>query len=159
MRKVTLAAISVLTLVAVSSVQAGTGLALPRFVSLKSTEANVRTGPGINHPILWVLRRKQMPLEIVAESKQWRKIRDVDGDEGWVHQAMISGRRTVMTIGGKQMLYVSASDTSRPMAHVHAGVEARLLGCDSEFCQVVIDGRKGWMRRDRLWGIYPDEKF
>src|SRR5258706_546116 len=76
-------------------------LPLPRFVSLKSEEANVRTGPGTRYPIQWVYHRAGMPVEIVEEYDLWRKIRDVEGTTGWVHKTMLAGNRTAL-IKGKE---------------------------------------------------------
>lgn len=136
---------------------AKTGLKLPRFVSLKNDEVNVRTGPEIKHPIRWVMQRKKMPVEIIAESKQWRKIRDIQGDEGWIHQSMLSGKRTVIITGETQIIYDRSSTKSAPLARIEVGVEASLKGCNKEFCKISAQGIKGWIDRRRLWGIYPTE--
>src|SRR5438876_886029 len=71
-------------------------LPVPRFVSLRSEQVNVRTGPGERYPIEWVFTRRDLPVEIVAEFENWRKIRDSEGSEGWVHQRMLAGRRSVL---------------------------------------------------------------
>src|SRR6267142_2138473 len=71
----------------------GSGLPIPRFASLRPDEANVRTGPGPRYPIDWVFKRKGMPVEIVAEYDNGRKIRDWQGASGWVHQSLLSGKR------------------------------------------------------------------
>src|SRR4026209_512491 len=76
-----------------STQRKGSGLPLPRFASLRSDEVNVRTGPGPRYPIDWVFKRKAMPVEIVAEYENWRKIRDWQGASGWVHQSLLSGQR------------------------------------------------------------------
>src|SRR5919204_606278 len=72
----------------------GSGLPLPRFASLRSDEVNVRTGPGTRYPVDWVFKRKGMPVEIVAEFENWRKIRDWQGASGWVHQSLLTGKRS-----------------------------------------------------------------
>src|SRR3977135_3649158 len=72
----------------------GSGLPLPRFASLRSDEVNVRTGPGTRYPVDWVFKRKGMPVEIVAEYENWRKIRDWQGASGWVHQSLLTGKRS-----------------------------------------------------------------
>ncbi len=72
------------------------GLPLPRFVSLKAEKVNVRRGPSSDHAVAWVFQRKGMPVEIVAEFDNWRRIRDSDGEEGWILQNMLSGRRTAV---------------------------------------------------------------
>src|SRR5262245_26085638 len=72
----------------------GSGLPLPRFVSLKSDHVNVRGGPNKDHDVAWVYTRPALPVEITAEYENWRKIRDRDGSEGWVYHTLLSGKRT-----------------------------------------------------------------
>src|SRR6516165_1372374 len=81
------------------------GQKLPRFVSLRSDQVNLRVGPGENYPIEWVLTRKEMPVEIVKEFENWRMIRDWQGTEGWVHERMLSGKRAVAVKGGIRALH------------------------------------------------------
>src|SRR5690606_32151677 len=69
------------------------GLKLPRFVSTRSNPINVRVGPGTKYDIAWNYLVSGVPVEIVQEFDTWRKIRDVDGDEGWVHQSLLVGTR------------------------------------------------------------------
>ncbi len=95
---------------------AKTELKLPRFVSLKTNEANVRNGPGLQYQIKWVLKRKFIPLEVIAEFEQWRKIRDVDGDQGWVHRAMLSSKRTTLILGETQTIREYPTFSSLPIA-------------------------------------------
>src|ERR1700745_1267941 len=93
------AAALVLVAFAASAVAAEKGLPVPRFVTLRSDQVNVRTGPGERYPIEWVFTRKGMPVEILAEFDVWRKIRDWQGTEGWVHQRMVTGNRAVIVKG------------------------------------------------------------
>src|SRR5262245_57081238 len=81
-----------------------TKLPIPRFVSLRSGEVNLRTGPGTNYPVDWVFVRRGMPVEIIAEFDVWRKIRDWQGTVGWVHQSMLDGRRTARITGADREL-------------------------------------------------------
>jgi len=73
------------------------GFAVPRYVSLKVGKANGRVGPSTKHKILWQYRRKGLPLIVVAETDTWRKVRDIKGDESWVHRPALSGIRNVIT--------------------------------------------------------------
>src|SRR5882724_5323489 len=73
---------------------AASGLPLPRFVSLKADKVNLRAGPTRDHDVTWVFTRAGLPVEITAESENWRRIRDSEGTEGWVYHSMLSGRRT-----------------------------------------------------------------
>jgi SH3-like domain-containing protein len=136
------------------------GLPLPRFVSLRSDEVNVRTGPGVRYPIDWIYARKDLPVEVIAEFEAWRKIRDWQGTEGWVHQSMLSGRRMMVVIGTPRSLRSSDAESSDPVAIVEPGVTGRILQCprNRDFCRIEVGGQvQGWLRRDELWGVYKGE--
>jgi SH3-like domain-containing protein len=130
---------------------------LPRFVSLRADEVNLRTGPGERYPIDWVLVRKGLPVEIVEEFDVWRKIRDFQGSEGWVHQRMLTGARNVLVEGAVRVLHVEPDPASPAAARAEAGVVARLIECRGPWCRVEAQGIKGWLKRDEIWGVYPDE--
>lgn len=136
-----------------------TGLPLPRFVSLRSDEVNLRTGPGIRYPIDWNYARRDLPVEVIAEFEAWRKIRDWQGTEGWVHQSMLSGRRMMVVIGAPRSLRASDADSAEPVAIVEPGVLGRLVQCprNRDFCRVEVGQIQGWLRRDELWGVYKGE--
>jgi SH3-like domain-containing protein len=141
--------------------QAGetSGLPLPRFVSLRSDEVNLRTGPGVQYPIDWVYARKDLPVEVIAEFDAWRKIRDWQGSEGWVHQSMLSGRRMMVVIAPSRPLRSSDADSADPVAVVESGVLGRIVQCprNRDHCRVEVGDIQGWLRRDELWGVYKGE--
>jgi SH3-like domain-containing protein len=132
-------------------------LPVPRFVTLRSDQVNLRTGPGEQYPIDWVFTRKSMPVEIVAEFKNWRKIRDVDGTEGWVHERMVIGRRAVLVRGQVRTLREKPAGDAEIVARAEPGVVASLMECQAAWCRVEAGGVRGWLRRDEIWGVYPDE--
>jgi SH3-like domain-containing protein len=144
--------------VATGGMAAEKNLPVPRFVSLRSDEVNVRTGPGERYPIDWVFTRKGMPVEILAEFDIWRKVRDWQGTEGWVHQRMVTGTRTVMVAGEMRSLRSDPDPAARPVARAEPGVVARLLECRGAWCRVEAQGVKGWLQRSEIWGVYPDEQ-
>ncbi len=132
-------------------------LPLPRFVSLRAGEVNVRTGPGRRYPIRWVFRRRHMPVEIIAEFENWRQIRDWEGEIGWVHRGTLSGRRTVLVVGRTRTLRRDPGADAPALARAEAGVIGRLLECRPKWCKVEIGGYKGWLRRGAQWGVTPGE--
>lgn len=134
------------------------GLPVPRFVTLRSDEVNVRTGPGVRYPVEWVFVRKGMPVEITAEFDTWRRIRDIDGAQGWVHQSMLSGRRSLTVTGKMRTLRREASENAEAMAQVEPGVIGRIRKCHGPWCQVELQGYKGWLQRTEIWGVYPTEE-
>lgn len=132
---------------------------LPRFASVRAAEVNVRTGPGVRYPVEWVFVYRNMPVEIVAEFDTWRKVRDWDGTEGWVHRSMLSGRRSVIVTGRQRALREIDEAKGGVVARVNGRVLGKLIKCRGDWCRLEIAGRRGWMRRSYLWGIYKDEKL
>ncbi|WP_283967217.1 SH3 domain-containing protein [Tritonibacter sp. AK171] len=134
-----------------------TNLPLPRFVSMKAAEGNVRRGPSLNHRIDWVFKRRGMPLEVTAEYGHWRRVQDRDGQGGWVHYALLSGIRTVLI--EEDMLQVRArpQEGAPVVAAFELGVVAQLGACDPSWCEVTAGGHTGWTRKENLWGVDADE--
>ncbi len=141
------------------------GLPVPRFVSLKSDRVNVRKGPTPEHGIAWVFRRAGLPVEITAEFGHWRKVRDSEGAEGWVFRGLLSARRTavvspwVKEVSGSLPLYATRSESGRVVAKLQPGVLTGVMQCDGEWCRLSLDKFEGWMRQDRLWGVYRNERI
>jgi SH3-like domain-containing protein len=136
-----------------------TGLPLPRFASLRSDDVNFRTGPGTRYPIDWVYKRRDLPVEIEREFEVWRLVRAPDGTKDWVHQATLTGRRDVVVTGGERTLRSEASTTAAPVAKLQDGVILRVRSCDakSAWCRVQVGDYRGWIRREEVWGLEPDE--
>nr|WP_246588243.1 SH3 domain-containing protein [Bartonella raoultii] len=142
------------------------GLPLPRFASIKPTRVNVRVGPGSNYSIIFTYRKKGLPIEIIQEYDQWRKIRDAEGDEGWVYQSLLSGKRTAITVPWQKdktkrlMLRKSPTDNAELVAEVEPNVIGYIRQCDGgHWCEININNTRGWLHQPQLWGIYPDEKI
>lgn len=138
-----------------------TGLPVPRFVSLDSNQAevNVRFGPGQQYPINWVFTRPDVPLEIVAEFDNWRKIKDFEGAEGWISARLLSGRRTIMIQGAVRDIRRRANNRARVLLRAEPGVIGSLLECQESWCRVEIEDQRGWLQRDQFWGTLPGEAF
>jgi SH3-like domain-containing protein len=148
---------------------AASGLPVPRFVSLKADRVNLRTGPGTDYPTVWVFRRAGLPLEVVKEFEIWREVRDSEGTSGWVLQSLLSGRRTALVApwelkkSGAAPAQVTirngGSENARAVAIVEAGVIANVHVCDGRWCEVSIEGYRGYLPQKQLWGVYQDEKL
>lgn len=134
-----------------------TNLPLPRYVSLKSNEANVRRGPSLSHRIDWIFKRKSMPLQITAEYGHWRRVQDPDGVGGWIHYSLLSGTRTVLILQDRLAVRVGADLGSRVRAELEEGVVAKLRGCTLDWCRVLVGGYQGWVLKTGLWGVGVDE--
>ena len=157
--------LSVFVLVAALSAPAfwavakGTSLPLPRFVSLRSGKVNLRTGPGVQYPVDWVYHRQHLPVEIIAEYGTWRKVRDWQGTQGWVHQSMLAGLRTFIVTGATRTIRRKGDAGSPAVATLEVGVIGNLVSCPNlnGWCRVEIAGNKGWLRRVDFWGVLRSE--
>lgn len=147
------------TPVVADEVQLGevTNLPLPRYVSLKASEANVRRGPSLSHRIDWIFTHRNMPLQIVAEYENWRRVVDREGLGGWIHFTLLSGVRSVIIDTDMQPIFARASEDSSQIALVESGVIARLKACTATWCEVDADGFDGWIPKTALWGVDADE--
>lgn len=134
-----------------------TNLPMPRYVSMKSNEGNVRRGPSLSHRIDWVFKRRDMPVQITAEHGHWRRVEDRDGAGGWVHYALLSGVRTVLVEQDMLQVYSRPDPASPVSAAFEMGVVARLGSCNESWCRISAGGYRGWAPKSSLWGVKPGE--
>lgn len=141
----------------------GTGLPLPRFVSLKSNNVNVRRGPGQEYDLAFTFVRAGLPVEIVQEFDNWRKIRDSDGSEGWVFHSLLAGKRTALVAPWeKEGTFATRSEAENAgavTAYLQPRVVTDVEQCTGAWCLVGGKEFKGWIEQDKLWGVYPQEQF
>jgi SH3-like domain-containing protein len=136
-----------------------TGLPLPRFATLRSSEVDLRAGPGFRYPIRWVYHRLGMPVEIEREFGVWREVLTPDGAHGWMHEATLTGRRDGIVIGARHALRAGDSADARAVAILEPGVVVRLLLCTpgAAWCRVQVAAFRGWLPRTDFWGTFPGE--
>lgn len=142
------------------------GLPVPRFVSLKPSRANVRIGPGREYAVSWLFLRSGLPVEIIQEYDNWRRIRDADGTEGWIYQSLLSGKRTASAApwlkndeGGMINMWRSPNEEAAIAAKIEPGAIGDVEECNGQWCRIVMRGAKGWVKQSQLWGVYPGEVF
>jgi SH3-like domain-containing protein len=147
------------------------GLPIPRFVTTRSSPINVRVGPGTKYGIAWVYVRAGVPVEIIQEFDTWRKIRDVDGSTGWLHQNLLTGKRVAIvtaaaTADGQVAMRAHPDSTAALVAWLVSGVEVELKSCDGTWCRISVtppvDGAPrydGYIEQQTLWGAYKGEVF
>ena len=138
-----------------------TNLPLPRFASLKSDRVNLREGPTKENKTVWIYQRSGLPVEITAEFETWRRIRDTDGTEGWVLHSLLSGRRTGLVApwmkDGALQLHAKADEATPVVAILQPNVQVLVKRCDGQWCRVNGEGFDGFIKQERLWGVYPGE--
>lgn len=148
-----------LTDVAASETKRGpvTNLPMPRFVSMKAAEGNVRRGPSLTHRVDWVFKHENMPLKIVAEYGHWRRVQDAEGQGGWMHYSLLSGARYVLVREEKISLYLTPNDAASTQAYAQRGALLRLGSCVQEYCELSAQGADGWAKKTDIWGVAASE--
>lgn len=134
-----------------------TNLPLPRFVSMKAKQGNVRRGPSLTHRIDWVFQHTSTPLLITAEFGHWRRVQDKDGQGGWMHYALLSGVRTVIVNQVNLTLRIKPNQHAAPAAYAEEGAVAHLKECIADWCFISAKGYGGWALKADLWGVWEDE--
>lgn len=132
-----------------------TGLPVPRYVVLKSKDINVRVAPGITEQLKFNYKCMLNPVEVTAEFDSWRKIRDSDGNDGWVHEAMLDGRKFVKVNGknGAKILRLP-STRAKVIAIAEQGVIAKIVDCKDDWCKISLSNSyKGWVQKREIWGV------
>lgn len=143
------------------------GLPLPRFVSLKSRRVNIRIGPSTDYAVSWMYTREGLPMEIIQEYENWRRVRDAEGTEGWVNQALLSGERTAIAAPwmrgkGKDVFVNMRRDpqsSGQTVAKLEPGVIMRIKECTGDWCKAQAGSAEGWVSQGEIWGAYPGEAF
>jgi SH3-like domain-containing protein len=136
---------------------------IPRFVSLKPSDTPMREGPSKDHRIRWIFKREGLPVEVIAEHEQWRRVRDSESTEGWVYFGRLSNRRTVIVLPGRDRperdMFARESEASGVIARLQPGVIANVEACSADWCEISVEGLKGYVRKTSVWGVYPEERL
>ena len=158
--QVLIAFISIIIFSNTSSADIGkkTGLEIPRYVSLKSNDANIRVGPSKNYPIVIKYIKKNYPLKILEEHQEWRKIEDYKKNTGWIHKSLLSGTRTglVLSKENKNIELLNTLD-GNVIGEMGQGNIIHLEKCKIDWCLVSSGNFIGWMNKKYIWGVKERE--
>ena len=137
----------------------GSGLPVPRYVTLKSHEANLRAGPGLEYPVLWQYRTPKLPVRVDAEFGIWRKIVDHDGTAGWMHGSVLSLSRMALVKTDMTKIRNSPDPKSTVIALAERNALMELQSCPKSWCRVATANVRGWIKRQALWGLLKAESL
>lgn len=133
------------------------GYPIPRYVSLAKDTVNVRTGPDGKYPILWVFKKTNLPVKVIAEYKDWRKIVDSEGASGWIWGPLLSSKRMALIITEQQALLKNPTEDAPTALIAEAGVVGKINRCKEGWCELNINGFKGWLKQSFFWGTMDNE--
>ena len=132
---------------------------------------NLRVGPGRKYAIAWLYKKRGLPVEIIQEYEQWRRIRDSEGTTGWVLHSLLSGKRTALVAPWERTeplegrtnepaffeARTAGSDDASTIANVQAGLLVNVETCNQGWCEIEAQSTRAWMKQETLWGVYPGE--
>ncbi|MCP4394172.1 MAG: hypothetical protein GY804_07930 [Alphaproteobacteria bacterium] len=134
---------------------------LPRFVAFQANPARMRTGPDKRYPIKWIYKKEGVPVKVILEMNNWRKVKDWEGTEGWVSRSLLSNKRTFRVTGVTRNLRSMADERAPLVAYIEPGVFGTILKCPKniDYCKVKVDKYTGWLPRNAFWGLLPNENI
>ena len=160
--QIVIAIISIIIFSQVSNAYIGkeTGLEIPRYVSLKSDNANIRVGPSKNYPIEIKYIKKNYPLKVLDEYEDWRKVEDFQKNFGWIHKSLISGTRTGIVLSNdNKTIKLLNTLNGEIIGEIGKGNIVYLEKCKIDWCLVSSGNYKGWINKKYLWGVKEKEEI
>ncbi len=129
------------------------GQPVPRWLSLKSDEVRARFGPGLDYRILWEYQVSGLPVQVVAETTEWRKICDPEGGVAWVHRSVVSSRRSAFNASDAEIPIRSGpSATAALRARLTPRSVVAMEDCEDGWCEVRVRRMRGFVRQRDVFG-------
>ena len=123
-----------------------------KFLSLKKNEVNLRQGPSKDFPIRLIYKKKYLPVEILDLWENWRKIKDFEGNIGWIHTSLLSGKKSAISKDNYSIIFSSNTIYSKPLAKVEKGRLMFIKKCKVRWCKISSGKYVGWVKKNSLWG-------
>ena len=137
-----------------------TGYKLPRFVSTKSDESNLRVGANLDYPILLTYKVENFPLKIIDEYEIWRKVIDIDGNQGWMHKSLLqSNRYGIIKTAHEQAVQVYNKPEGSIVGKIGNRNIVKINKCFNLWCHISLNNQQGWINKINVWGVYKNENF
>lgn len=141
-------------------VGSNTGYKIPRFLSLKSDEVNLRIGPSTKYPIIIKYTQQNLPIKIIDENKSWREIIDYEGNRGWIHKTLIKGERFAIIKEGKLFkVKVFNKPKGKNIGEIGKFNIVKIKKCLTNWCLINFNSNKGWVNKNNLWGVFESEEI
>jgi len=126
---------------------------VPYWASIRAESVNMRVGPSVDFPIEWIYQRQGLPVKVVRLNQGWRLVEDPDGTRGWIVARLLSPDRSAIVIGDEPTDMRAEPDEDGELRwRLEPGVVGRLGACQEGWCELDVEGHRGWVSRGRLWG-------
>jgi SH3-like domain-containing protein len=120
-------------------------------LAISAPEANIRSGPGVAHDVLWKVE-KYFPILVIEKSGQWYHFQDFEGDKGWVHESLVGKIAAVVTRNDSSNVRAGPGTNFPVLFSVEKGVPFKVLERQGAWIQIEhADGDKGWIHKSLVW--------
>ena len=122
------------------------------FLTLKYNKVKVRQGPSFEYPVKFIYKKKYLPIKVINSKDNFKKIIDLKNNDGWIHVSQLTKKKSAINIYNLSIIYKKPNIYSQPMAKLEKGKMVIVKKCKEDWCKIVIDGYKGWIFKNYLWG-------
>ncbi len=123
------------------------------FLTLRNETVNLRQGPSFEYPVKLIYKKKFLPVLIQDKFENFRKIKDHENNNGWVHISQLSKKKAAITIEDNQLIFSKPSVYSKPSALLKKGRLCKIKKCKKQWCKVRVENFNGWIKKEVLWGL------
>ena len=126
---------------------------LPKLVSIKTSKANLRYGPGKNYPIKIIFIKKNIPLLVIDKFDHWRKVLTSKNIVGWIHKSQLTMKHRSIILKS-DYLRKKPKVSSKKIAFLYDNLNVSVVKCKLYWCKITLKTRKfsGWYIKKFLWG-------
>ncbi len=120
-------------------------------LSVTSSTANIRSGPGTNYEISWKIE-KYHPVYVLKKSGNWYHFRDFEKDEGWIHKSLLGKQKTIITVKARSNVRSGPGTGHNILFSLEKGIPFKVLGKKGNWLHIQhSDGDKGWIYKSLVW--------
>ena len=123
------------------------------FLTLRYDKVNLRQGPSKEYPVKIFYKKKYLPVLIQDRSDNFRKIKDHENNTGWIHISQLSKKKAAIVINGEAIMFNNSTIYSKPLVILEIGRLCLVKRCKNNWCKVKTGEYKGWVKKDKLWGL------
>lgn len=127
------------------------GVAHAERLAISAPVANIRSGPGTNHNVLWKVEQ-YFPILVIQKSGEWYHFQDFEGDKGWVHQSLVGKIQAVITRNDACNIRSGPGTNHQILFSVEKGIPFKVLERKNGWIHIVhSDGDTGWIHKSLVW--------
>jgi SH3-like domain-containing protein len=123
------------------------------MLSIKGDNVHLRSGPGKKYSVKWEYGAG-FPVKVVGRKGDWLKVKDFEGDTGWVHKSLLTSHPHMIVKANKINIRKGPGSKNKIVGMAYYGVVFETLQHQSGWVEVQHDsGLTGWISSTFLWGF------